>query len=130
MKEVTLKSLKLDDDIDGISFSIDKKDPDNVQWNFSMMKLSDKEKQEFYLTDMGYKYQIVFYTNNRAEVFEAVIGDINYYVKNLLYTNQEGIILKKCAKSEEILNKIFRGKFMQALTVGLVELAEKKAEAI
>lgn len=116
MKQVTLKNLKLDAEIDGVSFSIDK---DKTNWTFSTMVLVDKESQNFHQTDIGYKYQIVLYHKDKAEYFEAIIGDLNYYVKNLISINQEGIILKKCEKSEEILNKIFRGKLVQALAASL-----------
>ena len=126
MKKVTLKSLKLDDDIDGISFAIDR-NADGGEWTFSMMRLSDKESQKFHLTDMGFKYQILLYKKNKAEYFEAIIGDLSYYVKNLLMQDQEGIILKKCAKSEEILNKILRRKLERELVTGLIQVAEQKS---
>jgi hypothetical protein len=124
---VTIKKLKLEsEEIDAISFSIDRKNAENIEWNFTMMKLNDRKSEEFHLYDMGYKYQIALYNNRRVEVFEAIIGDLDYYVKNMVNMNQEGIILKKCKKSEEILDKIFRGNLMDALKVGIVEIAEQK----
>ena len=125
MKKIPLKNLKFDNDIDGISFTISKQG-DVGEWTFSMMTLSDKESHQFHHTDMGFKYQIVLYDKNVAEYFEAIIGDLNYYVKNLLMQNQEGVILKKCAKSEEILNRIFRGRLIESFKSGLVQIAEQK----
>lgn len=126
MNETTLKSLKLDNDLDGITFSIQDKNPNNVKWNFTMMTLADKQSQNFHHSDMGYKYQIVLYEDDYVDYFEAIIGDLNHYVKNLISANQEGIILKKCSKSEEILNKIFRGRLMAGITSGLMQVAAQK----
>jgi hypothetical protein len=130
--ELRIKNLKLDgEEVDGISFSIDDsvRDENQIHWNITMMKLNNE--QDFTKLELGYKYQIVLYDNNTAEVFEAIIGDLNYYVKNLVSVNQEGLILKKCKKSEEILNRLFRGSYLQALAQGLVEVAsQKEQEAI
>jgi hypothetical protein len=132
--ELRIKNLKLDsEEIDGISFSIDEsvKDEEKIHWNITMMKLNSGHEQDFTKLELGYKYQIVLYNNDTAEVFEAIIGDLNYYVTNLVSVDQEGLILKKCKKSEEMLNRLFRGSYLQALAQGLVEVAsQKEQEAI
>ena len=70
MEKIFLKNLKLDEEeVDGISFSIDK---EKSSWTFSVMTLSDRSCQNFDKTDMGYKYQIVLYSNKKAEYFEKI----------------------------------------------------------
>ncbi|CAB4124265.1 hypothetical protein UFOVP49_103 [uncultured Caudovirales phage] len=126
MQEVTVRNLKLNsDDIDAISFTLGGQDKSKHEWNFTMMKLTDRE-QDFVETDIGFKYQIVLYGTKTPEIFEAIIGDLEYYVKNLIKINQEGLILKKCKKSEEIMKKLFKDKYLQSLTNGLVEIAKIK----
>lgn len=53
-----IRSLKLDEeDVDAISFSMDADAGEETCWNFSIMKLSDK--QDFWHNELGYKYQVV-----------------------------------------------------------------------
>jgi len=120
-----------EDDVDGISFSIDedKTNEDQIAWDFNIMKLNDDLSRDFYKHELGYLYQVVLYKDDEAEVFEAVIGDIKYYVKGLVRVNQEGLIVKKCKKSEEIMDKIFKGKFAEALKEGKMKTL-RTAEAV
>lgn len=126
MSQVVLdvKRLKLnDEEIDGISFmkSMDPKhlkDPEMDHWSLSTIIMSDRD--DFTQSELGYKYSIVFYRGNVAEVFEAILGDLSYYVQGLVRKNQEGIIVKKSKKGDEIMNKIFRGRFAEALAAGEV----------
>jgi hypothetical protein len=132
-RKESFKTLKLEEDeVDGICFSVNEEETneERVSWNFSIMKMNESEDKDFTLHELGYKYHVVLYKNNEAEVFEAIIGDLKYYVNNLVKVNQEGLIIKKCKKSEEILNKIFRGELMEALANGLMRVAEQKAEAV
>lgn len=118
-----LSALKLNvDDVDGISFSLDDSITDKTKeaWIFTMMKLNERSDELFTKNDIGYKYQILLYKEDNAEVFEAVIGDLFYYIDGLMRVKQEGMIIKKCSKSEEILNKIFKGKLAEALEDGEV----------
>lgn len=124
-----IRSLKLDEeDVDAISFSMDADAGEETCWNFSIMKLSDK--QDFWHNELGYKYQVVLYKGDRAEVFEAIIGDLKYYINNLIGIKQEGMILKKCGKSDEIMEKLFRKKYMNELTHGLVQIASQKQKEL
>jgi len=132
MEALKVRNLKLnEEEVDGISFSLKEEDSKKglSTWEFTIMKLNNSENENFHKHELGYKYQIVLYNNDdTVEVFEAIIGDIEYYVKNLINVNQEGFIIKKSKKSEEILNKIFKGKLLEALANGLVAVANKKAE--
>jgi hypothetical protein len=135
MEEQTKTFRKLilnEEDVDGIAFHIDEAqtNEDRIAWNFTIMKLNEDENKDFYLHELGYKYQIVLYKDEEAEVFEAVLGDVKHYVTNMVNANQEGLVIKKCKKSEEILDKIFRGHLMQALAAGLVQVASAKTEVI
>ena len=127
MEAIKVKSLKLDDkDVDGISFSIKNKNSKRVEWDFTIMKLAGDDTI-FQNNGIGYKYQIIFYGDDQeTELFEAYVGDLDFYVKNLINANQEGLILKKCAKSEEIVEKLFRTKVVQSLVNGLCDLVRKK----
>jgi hypothetical protein len=127
-----IRDLKIEeDDVDGISFSIDeeKTNEDQIAWDFSIMKLSDEGSRDFHKYELGYMYQIVLYKDDEAEVFETIIGDVRHYVKGLVRVNQEGLIVKKCKKSDEMMNKIFKGKYAEALKAGKVK-SSKTAEAL
>jgi hypothetical protein len=127
MNTAKLKVLALnDEDVDGVSFSIneDKSNYEKLEWNFSIMRITADQKPNYHKFDTGYKYQIVLYKKDRAEVFEAIIGDLQHYVTRLVNMEQEGIVIRKCEKSMDIMNKIFHGQYEEALEMGLVESGE------
>lgn len=129
MEKMTLKNLKLDEEeIDGIAFSINGEDGDELDWEFTMMKLNNDEDRNFVKHEMGYKYQIVLYDRegDGFDMFDAILGDLQYYVKNLVKVNTEGLILKKNKKTQEIIDKMFKGKMLDRLKGGLLEIAQKK----
>ncbi len=120
----SLDLLDLDvEKIDGVSFmkSSDpkhEKDPDMSHWAFAILTLS--ENADFEKHELGYKFMIVLYAGNTAEVFEAILGDLGSYVKGMVKRSQEGIIVKKSAKGLSIMNKIFHGKYAESLLAGEV----------
>ena len=124
---VNLKALELKEDVDGISFSIDedKSNEDQIAWNFTVMRLNGKEESDFIQTEIGYKYQILLYNGEEADFFEAILGDVHHYIKGLVRVGQEGIILKKCKKSDEIMDKIFRGRALEALAKTLIQVKQE-----
>ena len=124
IKEFDMK----EEDVDGISFSIDEDNTtdEKIAWNFTVMKMSDDKNREFITHELGYKYQILLYKEDEVEVFEAILGDVKNYVKRMVQIGQEGIILKKCEKSEEMMNKILRGRMLEALARGIIKVAESK----
>lgn len=129
MEKMTLKNLKLDEEeIDGIAFSINGEDGDELDWEFTMMKLNSDDDRDFVKHEMGYKYQIVLYDRegDGFDMFDAILGDLQYYVKNLVRVNTEGLILKKNKKTQEIIDKMFKGKMLDRLKGGLMEIAQKK----
>ena len=128
MERMTLKNLKLDEEeIDGIAFSINGEEDGELDWEFTMMKLNnDEDRNDFVKHEMGYKYQIVLYENDEFDMFEAILGDLQYYVKGLVRGNTEGLILKKSKKTEEIIQKMFKAKLIDRLKGGLLEIADKK----
>jgi hypothetical protein len=129
MEKMTLRNLKLDDEeIDGIAFSINGDDGDELDWEFTMMKLNnDEDRKDFVKHEMGYKYQIVLYEDDQFDMFEAILGDLQYYVKNLVRGNTEGLILKKSKKTQEIVDKMFKGKMVDRFKSQLIEIADKKS---
>lgn len=129
MEKMTLRNLKLDDEeIDGIAFSINGDDGDELDWEFTMMKLNnDEDRKDFVKHEMGYKYQIVLYEDDQFDMFEAILGDLQYYVKNLVRGNTEGLILKKSKKTQEIIDKMFKGKMIDRFKSQLLEIADKKS---
>jgi hypothetical protein len=129
MEKMTLRNLKLDDEeIDGIAFSINGDDGDELDWEFTMMKLNnDEDRKDFVKHEMGYKYQIVLYEGDQFDMFEAILGDLQYYVKNLVRGNTEGLILKKSKKTQEIIDKMFKSKMVDRFKSQLIEIADKKS---
>jgi len=129
MEKTTLKNLMLDqEEIDGIAFSINGDDGDELDWEFTMMKLNnDEDRKDFVKHEMGYKYQIVLYEDDQFDMFEAILGDLQYYVKNLVRGNTEGLILKKSKKTQEIIDKMFKSKMVDRLKSQLLEIVEKKS---
>ena len=126
---VHLKQFDMkEEDVDGISFSIDddNTDEDRIAWNFTVMKMNNEKNRNFTSHELGYKYQILLYKGEQAELFEAIIGDVKHYVKKMVEIGQEGIILKKCDKSEEMMNKLLRGRMLEALANGMIQVAMKK----
>jgi hypothetical protein len=135
MQEQTrnFRDMKLEEEeVDGISFHIDEEQskPDHIAWNFTVMKLNESEGRDFHPHELGYKYQILLYNGEDAEYFEAILGDVKHYVSNMVKTRQEGLVMKKCSKSEEILSKILRGSLLTSLADGFMRIAEKKAEVL
>lgn len=128
MEKTTLKNLKLDEEeIDGIAFSINGENDGELDWEFTMMKLNnDDDRKDFVKHEMGYKYQIVLYEDDQFDMFEAILGDLQYYVKNLVKGNTEGLILKKSKKTQEIIDKMFKSKMIDRLKSQLLEIVEKK----
>lgn len=128
MEKTTLKNLKLDEEeIDGIAFSINGENDGELDWEFTMMKLNnDEDRKDFVKHEMGYKYQIVLYEDDQFDMFEAILGDLQYYVKNLVKGNTEGLILKKSKKTQEIIDKMFKSKMIDRLKSQLLEIVEKK----
>lgn len=129
MEKMTLNNLKLDEEeIDGIAFSINGESGDELDWEFTMMKLNSDDDRDFVKHEMGYKYQIVLYDRegDGFDMFDAILGDLQYYVKNLVKVNTEGLILKKNKKTQEIIDKMFKGKMLDRLKGGLMEIAQKK----
>ena len=128
MEKTTLKNLMLDEEeIDGIAFSINGDDGDELDWEFTMMKLNnDEDRKDFVKHEMGYKYQIVLYEDDQFDMFEAILGDLQYYVKNLVRGNTEGIILKKSKKTQEIIDKMFKNKMVDRFKSQLIEIVDKK----
>ena len=126
MDQVTLQNLKIDEEeVDGIHFHITSESDEKDEWHFMTMKLNEESDRNFIKTEMGYKYHIVTYEDDdRADAFEAVLGDLQHHVKMYVSMNKEGFILKKSKKSDEIIMKIFSTKLLNVLG----NVAEKKAE--
>ena len=125
----SFRRLKLEEsEVDGIAFHVDEKNSnyDQVAWNFTIMKLNEEENRDFSHHELGFKYQILLYKDEEAEVFEAIIGDLKHYVSNMVGAKQEGLVIKKCKKSEEILNKIFRGRLIEALAARLLQVKQSE----
>jgi len=94
-----------DDDFDGVYFcKSDEKGDEN--WSITFLKLENKRDKKFEEYDFGIKYQIMLHENDKVEVFEAILGDPRQYLRNMIQCEQEGMIIKKCKKSDKILSKI------------------------
>jgi hypothetical protein len=96
-------------DFDGVYFC-KTKDGEHDIWSLTFLNLNEKRDRKFEQHDVGIKYQVMFYENDKVELFEAILGDPNTYLKNLIDCDQEGIILKKCQRSKKIISKILGKK--------------------
>lgn len=118
-----IKSLDLnEEEVDGCHFFVDKENPDDgeVTWKLLSVVLPEEHRNEFRKSEMGYKYQIVLYSNvdDGAEYFEAIIGDIKYYIQSLVETCTEGFVLKKCPKSDQMIERIFKSNIDDLIKQG------------
>ena len=92
-------------DFDGVYFC-KTKEGDNDGWSLTFLSLNEKKDRKFEEHDAGLKYQVMFHDNGKVELFEAILGDPNTYLKNLIDSNQEGLIIKKCKRSKKIISQI------------------------
>jgi len=72
------------------------------------MKIKNEEEKNFHTHPVGFIYKILHLTEKGADVFEAVIGDPNRYIKNMIACNQQGVIIRKCDKAEEVFSTIMK----------------------
>jgi|694.fasta_scaffold15160_9 hypothetical protein len=92
-------------DFDGVYFCKTKEGGDDI-WSLTFLNLNEKKDRKFEQHDVGLKYQVMFHNNGKVELFEAILGDPSIYLKNLLDSDQEGLIIKKCKRSKKIISQI------------------------
>lgn len=97
--------MNKDEDFDGVYFCKSDEGGDDG-WSLTFLKLQNKRDKKFEEHDCGLKYQVMLHENNKVEIFEAVLGDPRQYLHNLIQCDQEGMIIKKCKRSEKIISKI------------------------
>lgn len=95
---------------DGVHFS---RNQNGGDWNFSFMLINggDTSDDSFVTHPVGFVYKILHHRpkgEKGVDVFEAVIGDPNHYIKNMVKANQDGLILKKCERAEKIFESILK----------------------
>ena len=72
-------------------------------WKLSYL---DFGETEFHQREMGYKHYIMFFNDNgTVECTEAILSNPMTYLKNLLGGRTGGLIMKKCAESENVVKK-------------------------
>lgn len=92
--------MKLDD-VDGVYFTLNE---DETAWKFTALTLTKGET--FHEYETGTKYKIMLHgEGNKIFAFEAILGSPTEYVKNLVQSKQEGMILKKCSRAEVIFEE-------------------------
>lgn len=98
-------------DFDGVYFCKPEDTEDTFDgWSLTFLSLNNKRDKKFEECDAGVKYQILFHKDNKIEMFEAILGDPSAYLKNLLQSDQEGMIIKKCKASKKILSQLIGKK--------------------
>jgi hypothetical protein len=95
---------------DGVYFS---RNQNGEDWNFSFMIINggDTSDDSFVTHPVGFVYKILHHRpkgEKGVDVSEAVIGDPNHYIKNMVKANQDGLILKKCERAEKIFESILK----------------------
>lgn len=96
------------EEYDGVYFI--KNPADDEKWDFSFMRMSLESENNFHIHPVGFIYKILHLNRNGngIDVFEAVIGDPNHYIKNMIKSNQEGLIIKKCDRAEQIFDLVIK----------------------
>lgn len=81
-------------------------------WDFSFFRFNNREDIQFFKTELGYIYYVLFFKadDEENEFFEAVLSDPQSYVRNLMNTNQEGFILKKSERSKKLMESLYKLK--------------------
>jgi len=80
------------------------------EWSLTFLRLTHKRDKKFEESDCGIKYQIMLHSNDKIEIFDAILGDPKIYLKNMIDCDQEGMIIKKCKQSQKIFSKILGKK--------------------
>lgn len=86
---------------DGIFFSME-----DDKWNFTFVDF--RKPHDIIENELGCKYSIMLFDDKgidwKYDLFDAFLIDAGVYLKELLNSGQEGLIIKKCELSEKIIN--------------------------
>jgi hypothetical protein len=108
---MTINELVADGkDFDGVYFC--KSNENGTEgWSLTFLNLERKQDRKFEEHEIGIKYQIMLHDeSDKVEIFEAVLGDPRSYLKNMIDCNQQGMLMKKCKRSQKIFSKILGKK--------------------
>ena len=97
-------------------------------WKLSYLEFQNAEYEK---NDNGFKHYILFFLEDGGiELTEATLSSPSLYVKNLLSSDQEGMIMKKCKQSESIIREHMykRMKAMLKQHMLLIDLMAQRKE--
>jgi len=115
-------------DFDGILFYGVPDEKYGEVWKLSYLEFDNAEYEE---NENGFKHYILFFLKNGGiELTEATLSSPALYVKNLLSSDQEGMIMKKCKQSESIIREHMykRMKAMMKHHMKMIELMVRHKE--
>lgn len=122
----SINNFKLDDDeFDIISFYKNKEG----FYKFLIAKITEEQK-DYEMTDMGQKFLMLFVTGDTYEVNEAILGDPVYIVRNFVKAQCEGMIIKKCKKGLELVDRLIKKSELNRLAKTLNAYVETKEASI
>lgn len=118
----SVNNLTLDaDEFDGISYYR----TNSGEYKFIIFKLSEPQA-DYEVTDLGHKFIMVFSGNGTNEVSEAILGDPLHILKNFVKAKCEGLIIKKCKKGVELVDRLVRKVEMVRMAQTLDALVRAK----
>lgn len=98
------------------------KDCDGIVWGLqqetvliSAFRVTDSKKKKPKPHELGFKYNILTFKqgdNSTIDIFEAIIGDPEYYATNLANVGYAGFMLKSKYLSKREVNKTFKSILM------------------
>lgn len=122
----SVNNFKLDDDeFDIISFY---RNTEGL-YKFMIMKLAE-EQDDYEITDMGHKFLMLFVSGDTYELNEAILGDPVHIVKNFVKAKCEGMIIRKCKKGLELVNRLIKKTELNKLTRTLEAYVQAKEASI
>ncbi len=105
MTEITINQFKFDTaNVDAVAFY---KDKDNNNYNCHFMKMENwNDGDVFELTEFGYKFVIFIREKDSVDYirYEAILGNPSFIIGNQLKAGSQGIILKKCKRSIDLVD--------------------------
>ena len=124
----TVNSFKLDiEEFDAISFYRE----DDGYYSFMILKLSE-QPHDYEMTDMGYKFIMMLSEKGKkgCEVTEAILGDPVHMLKNFVKARCEGMIVKKCSRGTDLVERILKKAELNRLANTLGALVKAKEASI
>ena len=115
-------------DFDGVLFRSFSDEKYEMAWRISYLSFGETEFDE---TDLGCRHYIMFFNDDGSvDLTEAILTSPSTYLKNLMTSSNDGLIMKKCPESEHVIRKhmLHRAKVALKSYVNVKRLTEIEKE--